>query len=205
MIRNIIFDFGNVLVHFDPPQIVRACAPSCSGEDQALLARVCFDRAWWDRMDAGTLDEPDAAALACAQLPGRLHPAVRAIFADWYRVLPEWDGMAALLADLKARGFRLYLLSNISRYFAAHCAALPILQPFDGLELSGPIGLVKPSAEIFAHLCARFGLRPGECLFIDDTARNVDGAKSAGIDAILFPGDADVLRALLGTRLGVVL
>ena len=97
------------------------------------------------------------------------------------------------------------VLSNISRYFAAHCAALPILQPFDGLELSGPIGLVKPSAEIFAHLCARFGLRPGECLFIDDTARNVDGAKSAGIDAILFPGDADALRAQLGAQVGIVL
>ena len=205
MIRHIIFDFGNVLVHFDPPQIVRACVPSCSADDRSLLARVCFDRAWWDRMDAGTLDEPDAAALACARLPDRLHPAVHTIFADWYRVLPEWDGMAALLADLKSRGFRLYLLSNISRYFAAHCGECPILQPFDGLELSGSIGLVKPSAEIFAHLCARFGLRPGECLFIDDTARNVDGAKSAGIDAILFPGDAGVLRAQLGTRLGVVL
>lgn len=200
MIRNLIFDFGNVLVRFDPAAIVRQCVPSCAANDRALLAQVCFDRAYWDRMDAGTLDEPEAAALACTRLPESLHPAARAIFANWYRVLPELDGMAALLASLRAHGYRLYLLSNISRGFAAYCDALPILQPFDGRVLSGPIGLVKPSAEIFSHLLDRYRLRAAECLFIDDMPRNIAGANAVGIDAILFPGRADALCAQLAAH-----
>lgn len=202
MVKNVIFDFGNVLVHFDPAQITRQyAADSCPDSDRALLTRVCFDRKYWDRMDEGVLDESDVVPLACAQLPERLHASVRHIFANWYRDLPEWTGMADLLLELKMRGYRLYLLSNISRTFAAHSGELSILQPFDGKLMSATVHLVKPSAAIFHRLLTQFDLLADECIFIDDAPRNIAGAQAAGIAAIPFTGNVPALRAELLHRL----
>lgn len=195
MIRAVIFDFGNVLVHFDPAYITRQSAPTLSDADQALLTRVCFDRAYWDRLDRGDLDDADAADAICLTLPAHLHPAVREIFDHWYRHLPEWDGMAELAAEWKQTGGKLYLLSNISRHFAAHSDEIPVLKSFDGKLMSGTVGIVKPTADIFRTLLTRFDLRADECVFVDDAPRNIAGAVACGIDAILFTGDADALRA----------
>ena len=197
MIKNVVFDFGQVLVHFDPSYMVGRYVTD--GEDAAQIAEVLFDRLYWDRLDAGTISDAEVVEESCKRLPARLHAVTREIYDHWICHLPPVEGMEALVRELKERGIRLYLLSNISTYFADRASEIPILSYFDGCVFSAVCGHVKPSREIFAHLCESYGLKPTETLFVDDSERNVAGAENYGIRGYLFRGDADALRAYLAS------
>ena len=193
MLKNVIFDFGQVLVRFEPSYMVGKYVHD--PEDKALLEKVVFDRLYWDRLDAGTIGDDEVVALCKERLPERLHDSVEKAYRNWIYNLPEIDGMREMLIGLKRDyGIPLYLLSNISIYFSSHADEIPVLELFDKCVFSGEIGLVKPSREIFAHLCRIADLVPEETLFVDDSAKNVDGARAFGIDAYLFDGDVKRLE-----------
>ncbi len=196
----VIFDFGNVLIRFDPA--IMTAAEVDDPADAALIAPVVFDRLYWDRLDDGTITDGEVLTAVCARLPARLHEAAGRVYLNWYRHLPLMDGMQELLHDIKAQGRGLYLLSNISCGFASGYADVPalrsLLAPFDGLVFSGPLGMVKPQCEIFHHLLTSYGLRAEDCVFVDDSPINVAGANWAGIDTVLFDGDANAVRRALG-------
>ena len=199
MKHNIIFDYGNVLVHFDPHDL---CAAVLQNEtDIALVKDVLFDRASGDRLDAGTISDEEVVARSLERIPERLHDAARRIYAEWYRNTPYIEGLDALVSRLKAEGRGLYLLSNISKGFAAHRHEAPhveaLLSKFDGLVLSGTIGIVKPNAEIFRYLLDTYHLDASDCVFVDDARRNIAGARNVGIEAYLFDGDAAALDKYL--------
>ena len=68
---------------------------------------------------------------------------------------------------------------------------------FDGIVLSGPIGKIKPNKDIFDHITEKFDIDKNDCIFIDDSSINIEGAKKAGINGYLFDGNADKLREFL--------
>ncbi len=199
MIRNIIFDFGNVLARFEPRDMVARFEPNPRNAD--LLTEVVFDRLYWNDADAGTITDDETKDAFCARLPQELHAVACNIYDAWPTLLPPIDGMTELVKDLKARGYNLYLLSNISTKFAAEYSNIPWLSElfslFDGLVFSAPIGLVKPHREIYEHLLSTHALKADECVFIDDSRHNIDGCEAVGIRGILFDGDAAHLRASL--------
>ena len=198
--KNVIFDFGNVLIRFDPAYMTGA-----EVDDPALAARIApvvFDRLYWDRLDDGTISDGEVLDAVCARLPEELHEAACRVYRRWYHHLPRIPGMQELLHDIKAQGRGLYLLSNISQGFEdgyAEVAELAeLLAPFDGRVFSGSLHMVKPQEGIFRHLLETYGLDAADCVFVDDSPINVAGARAAGIDAILFDGDAAKVRAALG-------
>lgn len=189
MIRNLVFDFGKVLVHFDPEYMVGRFVSD--PDDAALLEAVLFDRLYWDRLDAGTISDEETLRLSCERLPERLHSVAEKIYYAWIYNLPEIDGMRELLVGIKEMyGTPLYLLSNISLYFASHRDEIPILELFDKCIFSAEVGSVKPSREIFGKLCSECGILPEETLFVDDSPINVEGARDFGLHAYLFDGNA---------------
>jgi 2-haloacid dehalogenase len=106
----------------------------------------------------------------------------------------------ALLHELRARGVALYALSNWNAdTFERTRALFPFLGAFDGLVISGRIGLAKPDPRIYRHLLEAHGLAAGEVLFVDDRAPNVEAAGALGIEGLLFEGSA-LLRAELVRR-----
>lgn len=200
MIRSLVFDFGQVLVHFDPAYMVSRYVTD--PEDAALLEEVLFDRLYWDRLDAGTITDEELLTLARERLPERLHAIGEKIYYNWIYNLPPVEGMHDLIRYVKATyGVPVYLLSNISTYFAAHAHEIPVLSELDGCVFSAVCGKVKPRAEIFSHLCERFGLIPEETVFVDDNAANIAGANAFGIHGYLFDGDASRLRTYLDSVL----
>ena len=193
MIKNVIFDFGQVMVRFEPEYMVGRYVTD--GEDAALLSRVIFDRALWDRLDAGTIEDSEVVSACKSVLPERLHGAVEKIYYNWIYNLPEIPGMRELVHELKTEhGMGVFLLSNISRYFAEHRDEIPSLSEFDGCVFSAVAGFTKPSAEIFAHVCEKFSLDKESTIFVDDNEKNVKGALDFGLNAYLFDGDAVKLR-----------
>lgn len=202
MLRQVIFDFGQVLVHFKKEYMIAPYVKDA--KDVELLWEVLFDRLYWDALDAGTITDEQVMVAACQRLPARLHEVARTVYENWIYNLPEIDGMRALIRRIKERyGVRVFVISNISRYFAAHADEIPVLAEAEGCVFSAVCGFVKPSAEIFAHLCHTYSLRPEECLFVDDSEKNVRGAEAFGIRGYLFDGDATALSTYLDEVLSV--
>lgn len=196
MIKNLIFDFGQVMVSFKRKYMVERFVTD--PEDSALLQKVVFDRLYWDRLDAGTITDEETLRLVCERLPERLHGSARDIYYNWIYNIPEIPGMSRLVGEMKAKfGVKVYLLSNISKYFAAHIDEIACLADFDGCVLSSTCGFTKPHRDIYEHICSRFSLKPEECIFIDDRADNIEGAENYGIRGYVFDGDAARLKEYL--------
>lgn len=194
--KNIVFDFGQVLVRFEPAYMVGRDVTD--PKDARLLEEIVFDRLYWDRLDAGTITDEETVAAIHSRIPERLWNVADQIYYNWIYNIPEIEGMRELITYIKEK-YRVpvYLLSNISIYFAEHAHEIPILQLIDGCVFSAKCGMVKPHVEIFEHLCSKFGLLPKDTLFVDDRAENIDGAEKVGICGYLFDGDVTRLRARL--------
>ena len=200
MISNYIFDFGNVLARFYPNE--RFLREHPDREEAARILAVVFDRKYWDRLDEGTISEAEVVAGIRSELPGKAGETACRLYERWIVDREPVPGMPELVRDIHAAGGRLFLCSNISIRFAEEYATNPWIGPlfalFDGLVFSGPLHITKPGREIFAHLLKTYDLNPAECIFIDDSQKNIDGAAAAGISGYLFDGDADRLRKPLG-------
>lgn len=199
-IQNIVFDFGQVMVRFDPAYIVAQYVTD--EEDARLLEEVLFDRLYWDRSDAGTITDEEILEACKERLPKRLHSVGKTIYRNWIYHLPEIKGMRELVRDCKNMyGKRVFLLSNISAYFAQHAHEIPCLTEFEKCIFSAVCGHIKPHADMFAHLCKDCDILPNETLFVDDNQNNIQGAEEYGIKGYLFDGNAVRLRAYLQTIL----
>ena len=110
MIKNIIFDMGNVLMRFDPMALASHFASS--QEDQKLLCEHVFSGPEWYALDAGSIDEEDALSSILSMMPDRLHAAAEEAFRGWDRYFGPIQETNDYARSLKERGYKLYLLSN---------------------------------------------------------------------------------------------
>lgn len=197
--KNIIFDFGQVIVHFDEEYMTSRYI-----KDEAVcqkVRQVVFDRLYWDRFDDGSLTTEAAKPLMAQRLPLEWQQSAFKVLDNWYYDLPFINGIKELLFEIKQSGRRLYLLSNVGLDFAENYKYVPELKElfslFDGLVFSSVIHKVKPEKAIFEYLLGKYGLQAADCVFIDDRSSNIDGAQTAGIKGILFDGDTAKLRQQL--------
>ncbi len=143
-------------------------------------------RPWTDAIGSLATDYPDQRDLIVA-------------FRDrWVEMLGgPIDGTTAVLEELRLAGVRTYALSNWSaETFPLARPMFPFLEWFDGIVLSGEVGIAKPDPRIFQILFERFELEPSATLFIDDSLANVEAAAELGMVAVRFV-DADTLRGNL--------
>ena len=200
MIRNYIFDFGNVLGQFDPAAMTALWVDD--PDTAATVSQVAYDRLYWDKLDDGTITDEAIREDIFRRLPEALARIAWEVYEKWIISMPPVPGMEVLVKDIKCTGGRIYLLSNISIGFAEGYRACPwikaLFSHFDGLVFSGPVGLVKPHEDIFHYLLEKYDLHPEECIFIDDRQENISGAEAVGIQGYLFDGDAEKLRSTLG-------
>lgn len=195
MIKNIIFDMGNVLIKFDKKCFLEAV--NVSPEDNALLEREVYVSVEWAMMDRGTLTEKEAAERMCARLPERLHEKVHQLVDEWDRPILPMSGMAELAGELKAKGYRLFLLSNASYRQHEYWPEIPGSEYFEDTLISADVKLVKPQPEIYLMALHKFNAKPEESVFIDDATNNVEGAAYCGMEGIVFHGDTDELKKKL--------
>ncbi len=199
MIRNCLFDLGNVLARFDTQALTAACIQDETVVD--AVRDIVFERAYWDLLDSGKLSDNDFKRTLCHLLPEHLREIGCAVFEHWVENMTPIAGMQQLVAELKTAGVKLYLISNISIGFTETYKQVPwlrnLLSQFDGLAFSGALQAVKPNAAIFEYVLHTYDLKPEECLFIDDSALNINGAAAVGIPGYLFDGDANKLKRYL--------
>jgi 2-haloacid dehalogenase len=195
-VRAVVFDVGNVLYHWTPRALYERLIP----DDQALDAfmRDVLTTEWHFQHDAGRPFAETSAELIAA------HPQHRALIEAWGphfldTITGPVAGMHDIVADLDAAGVPLFGITNFSNEFwlpfRAREAAL--FDRFADIVVSGAERLVKPDPAIYALALRRFGLAPGEAMFIDDTRANVESAHANGFVGHHF-ADAATLRRRLG-------
>ena len=192
MIRNIIFDMGQVLLRFDRDYFITRLG--IDGEDKELLKREVFLSLEWARMDRGSLTDAEAAESICKRLPEHLHDAASKLVQMWDRPILPIPGMYELIEELKGKGYGIYLLSNASLRQHDYWPRVEVSKFFDGKLISADEKVVKPQPEIYRLLLERFHLQAEECFFIDDVPANIEGAFYCGIPGAVFHGDSALLR-----------
>lgn len=195
MIKNILFDMGNVLIHFDRRVFLDRL--SISEEDKQLLLREVFLSVEWVQMDRGTLREETAEPLMCRRLPGHLHDAVHQLVSCWDQPMLPVEGMKELVAELKEKGYHIYLLSNASLRQHDYWERIPGWEYFQGKLISADVQVMKPNPDYYRLALEKFSLDPRECFFIDDVPANIEGAQSCGIRGAVFHMNVQLLRQQL--------
>ena len=193
MIRNIVFDMGNVVIRFDPPYFLDR-AGIHDPEDRKLILNELFLSVEWAQMDAGTLTEETAEPLILSRFPERLKETVRTLLYTWAYPRDMIPGMETLILKLKEAGYRIYLLSNASAAQHEYWPKFPVSRLFDGKLISCDVKIVKPCQRISQLFTEKFSLRPEECIFIDDATANVAGAIACGWQGIVFHGSSEELE-----------
>ena len=201
MIKNVIFDMGNVLIAWDPPMLVSRL--DLTEEDRKLLLREVFCCAEWTGLDRGTLEPDTALELIAPRLPERLYPAALQCMGEWWKgPLVPIPGIAELIAELKELGYGIYLLSNATSRLHEYFPRIPGSEHFMGKIVSADWKLLKPEHELYEKLFETYSLSPDECFFIDDNPLNIEAAYHLGMPGAVFFGDAARLRGEL-RRFGV--
>ncbi len=192
-ITTVVFDMGQVLIHWTPFAVTEHLG--LSKEDMDLLLKEMFNTVEWVCLDHGTLTREQAVARVEKRIPERLWPAVEeTIFGWWKRPLKPMKGMAELVRELKQKGYKLYVLSNAGTDLRDYFFRIPGSECFDGIMVSAEEKLIKPMPAIYHRLAEKFQLDLGECVFIDDAPANIEVAIQTGLPGIQFKGDVTRLR-----------
>lgn len=192
--RALLWDFGNVIVRWNPRTLYRKIFPD-PVECDRFLTHVCT-MAWHAPTDCGVTFADNCAALAAR------HPGHEDAIWAWHRRWPEMFSGAiaeteAAIEALHANGVPQYGLSNISHETLHSTLAMsPAFGRLAGVVASGLEGVMKPDPAIFRLCCERFGLEPGDILFVDDSAGNIAAAAALGFDTHHFTDPAALAPAL---------
>ena len=195
MIRNIVFDMGNVIIRFDRDAFIDRFGLSAG--EHGILLREVFLSPEWVMMDRGTLTDEQAADILCARVPAHLREIARKLITFWDRPILEVAGVCPLIEELKGLGYGIYLLSNASCRQPYYWQRVPASRFFDGTLVSCSVKLLKPMPEIYEKFFETFSLRREECFFIDDSPANVEAAMYVGMPGTVFLGDVHRLRRSL--------
>jgi HAD superfamily hydrolase (TIGR01509 family) len=195
--KALLWDFGNVIVRWNPRTLYQKIFPDPVQCDR-FLADVCT-MAWHAPTDCGVTFADNCAALSAA------HPHHEAEIWAWHR---RWDEMfsgpipetEAVIETLHARGVPQYGLSNISHETIDSTLAMSsAFGRLAGFVASGRELVMKPDPAIYRIVCERFGLAPGDLLFVDDSEKNIAAARALGFDVHHFT-DPAALRPALEAR-----
>lgn len=187
MIKNLVFDVGNVLMSYDAEAYMKRLGFDEKTRD--VVSRAMFQNPLWDETDRGVMSDRELEEGFVRNAPAEYEGAVRLAYqraSETISLLPyatEW------VKEMKERGYRLYILSNYSRKIYRETVDMMEFLPYmDGALFSYQCHLIKPQLQIYRYLCDTFRLVPDETVFLDDREDNVQGAVRAGIHAIRFTG-----------------
>lgn len=195
MIKNVIFDMGNVLLTYNPEVCLRKFLDN--EEDRNVIRRELFEGPEWAEGDLGLITDAQRFDGVSKRVPVRLHEALKRCTLEWMMCMKPVEGAREFCSYAKEHGYRVYVLSNASNTFYDYFHNFSEFDYFDGIVVSCDIHIVKPDRGIYQYLLDQYQLIPEECFFIDDMEKNVEGAKKIGMNGAVFEGDFEKIKQLL--------
>ena len=197
MIKNVIFELGNVLIDFKPIKYIK----SLGYDDEKALEifnKTIKDSIWAD-MDRGIYRDKESYVSAFkTKYPEIQDDIDKFLGGPWIEnvIFPLKDNLK-MIDLVKEKGLKYYILSNYPKdAFEYTYDMCPFIQNGDGMVISYDVLMIKPDKNIYLKLLDKYGLKANECLFIDDLDINVEGAKSVGINAFVFKDLEDGYKKL---------
>lgn len=182
MIRNLIFDLGNVLLSWKPEEYFTR--NGYTAEETSVIYNNIFRSLEWRLLDNGDISIEEAIDRIAERTTMKKHE-IRSVFDSRLRILLPLDPTVKMLPGLKKQGFKLYFLSNFpDDIFDEIFSRYEFFKYFDGGIISARAKASKPDRKIYEILMEKYSLKPEECLFADDSLLNVKGAENAGMQAL---------------------
>lgn len=200
MIRNIVFDVGNVLVEYSWERMLQAL--HITGEAYDAVAKATALSPMWNELDRSLLSDEEILEGFIKNAP-EYEKEIRLVWDNISESVHCYDYSVEWVQKFKKKGYQTYILSNYSKHgYELTRQELPFVEDMDGVLFSYEVKLVKPEPEIYQTLLKKFQLKPEECVFMDDNEKNVIAAREAGIHAIHFKNkeQAEAELEALGVR-----
>lgn len=184
MVKNIVLDIGNVLVDYNVKEFLAA-----KGYDGVMIKRLIKSTVmspYWDMFERNLLSE-DEVLNSFASLDPEIKDDLFNAFSKIPGMLTIRDYAIPFVKKLKEDGYRVYYLSNYSKKAYDECRdSVAFMEYTDGGLLSFQAGVTKPEEKIYTMFLDKYGLKPEECLFVDDTPVNVEVAEKLGFVGVVF-------------------
>ena len=195
MKKNLIFDVGGVLIGYRWKEMFTDDFGLSDSEAEDLGHKI-FDDPIWPDFDRGLVEIDALVEHYCTLHPEDEHN-IKRMFYENDKMATEREAVWDQIAELKKKGYSIYILSNYSEYlFRKHTAHLPFRGLLDGGIVSYEIGSIKPEPEIYRQVLDKYSLNPSECIFYDDLERNVEAARKLGIESFLVNSEEDLIEKL---------
>ena len=194
MINTLVFDIGNVLLDWSPDYLYAQLIPDPN--ERATFFRDVMPPEWNIEQDRGRPWQ-EAEALLISAHPEK-EPLIRAYRARWHEMIPrDIPDNVAVLDAAKRAGIPTFAITNFAAdTFREAQARFSCLTAFDGVVVSGEEGLLKPDPAIYRLFLSRFAREAKQCLFMDDSAKNVAGAAALGFATIHVTPGLDLMAAV---------
>ena len=192
----IILDMGNVLLEWNKDKILKAVAKT--QKDYLILDKAIFQSGLWERLDLGTLTREELVDKVLSLLGDIYKKKVEEVIWNWPAYIDIYTEVFPLLACLKDKGHRIFVLSNTSPVFyeLLKDQLAPLEKILDGFVLSCDIKAIKSNRKMFEEILRKYQLDPANCVFLDDIADNTNMAESLGIKAYQVKQRSDVVDIL---------
>lgn len=194
MIKNVIFDIGNVLLYFKPVEFLNKLYDK---ETADVLYKTIFRSPEWVCLDRGTITQEDATSNFIERKP-ELKDKIEFVMEHWNEIHTPIPDTVKLMRNLKSKGYGIYLLSNYhKKAFDYISNKYDFIRNVNGKIISSHYKLLKPEEKIYKALFDVYNLNPDECIFIDDTPVNIEVANKLGIHGLCFKGSTEPVYDLI--------
>jgi putative hydrolase of the HAD superfamily len=185
MINTVIFDIGMVLVYFRWRELFADLG--FTGEKFEIIANATVKNPWWETFDKGGMTVEEIVEKYAESAP-EYKEDIAKIYEHTGEFVTLYDYTIPWIRELKEKGYKVYILSNWSEpvFEANKDTHLCFLPETDGVVMSYRERMIKPHREIYELICNRYDIDPKCAVFLDDNAKNIEGAKDFGLNAIHF-------------------
>ena len=194
MIKNIIFDVGNVLVLWDKELIAKSVFPK-NEEACKIALEDCLKSPYWLEYDLGKESDETIKNKMKEKIPKDKQHYVDEFLANCTEHLQIIKEVNEWGIKMNKKGYKIYLLTNFPSTFPKFLPHLPIKDYIEGYVCSSEVKIMKPDKAVFELLFDKFNLKREECLFIDDVKNNTDAALEVGMGKVItFNGKVEQLE-----------
>ena len=198
MIRNIIFDLGNVIINYNQEQIINNFTKK--KEEIKYIYDEIFHAPEWELMDLGNITNDEAIEVINKRNEFKYQKLTENFLHEWYKKQEINRDIVEIAKKLKRNGYKLFVLSNMANLTYEYFKKDEFFSLCTGIIISAHEHLIKPDEKVFRLLLDKYKLNAEECLFIDDdpSEQNYKTANKIGIQGRrIIPNQAEDVRKLL--------
>lgn len=181
MIKNIIFDLGNVIIKGTHSSIIKQYAKN--EEEKIFIEEKFLNSPEWNLLDTGKITNDEAIIEIQKRNDKKFNNLIEVALHEWYKKLTVNEDIVDIAKQLRTQNFNIYVLSNMAEATYLYIKNIDFFKLCDGIVISAYENIKKPDKKIFEILLNRFNIKANESLFIDDddTNRSYITANELGI------------------------